>query len=143
MDLELDKYVFFQDEAVVLRCIKNDQVELLEKYLTEHGHALDDQVVDRMFNFAVSLIKPQCFKKLVDFFPDRIPTDVLKKTFHAVLCAKQDMQDDLSDDITRIGEMVLFLSERDALVEDDKDDALEIVEEYKLEELLGRIVKLF
>lgn len=160
MDLELDKYVFFQDEAVVLRCIKYDQVDLLRQYLDKHSHGLDDQIVDRMFNFTVTLIKPNCFKLLCSFFPDRIPTDVLKQLFHAVLCIKQDIDampisterecdaaqsraDDLSDDITLIGELVLFLKEHNALTKDDKDDAMEIVEEYKLEDVLGRIINLF
>lgn len=160
MDLELDKYVLFKDESLVIRYIKYDNVDSLKDYVMEHQHTLDDQIIDRMFNFTVTLIRPSCFKLLCHYFPDRIPDDVLKKSVHTILCQKQDlddmpmkteeqcdamqsMADDMASNVIKVGEIVMFLKERNLLSNEDKISASELVEEYELGEIFDRIVAIF
>lgn len=160
MDLELDKYVLFKDEFLVIRYIKYDNVDSLKKYIMEHQRFLDEQIIDRLFNFSLTLIKPLCFKLLCHYFSDRIPDDVLKKTIHTIIRQKQDlddmpmktpeqcaalqsMADNMAGNVIKVGEIVTFLKERNLLSNEDKLHASELVEEYDLGDVFNRIDSIF
>lgn len=127
----------FEDEAIILSYIKRDDTRALSEYLRHT--VVPDELVSRVIGYALNMVKPKTFEHLCRGHSNLVPPDAMKRVFHTITCHVQD-DADVTDIVERAMAVAVALKTNGWLNGTDVEEAMEIYNEYNLNDHLAGVV---